>query len=106
MTWGVGERRGENVHLCATILSTLILEKRIDRKKNACILEFTEGNSTTTHLCKHHFTYNTYLLPQNPAMELQNQERVLCSFHGSEQNSTTVLETIKERESGRRTAHK
>lgn len=68
---GRGERRRDNMHLCATILSTLILEKRIDRKK---IPKFTDGNSTTTHLCKHHFIYNTYLLPQNPAMELQNQE--------------------------------
>lgn len=99
---GREERRRVNVHLCATILSTLILEKRIDRKK---IPKFTDGNSTTTHLCKHHFIYNTYLLPQNPAMELQ-KSGVLCSFHGSEQNSTTMLETIKGRESGLRMAHK
>lgn len=47
MTWGVGgEEEEKTVHLCATILSTLILEKISDRKKNACIPEFTDGKCT------------------------------------------------------------
>lgn len=35
------------------------------REENAWIPEFTDGNSTTGHLPKHHFIYNTHLVTQH-----------------------------------------